>query len=113
MSFPNSSSAGLDGVSPQVLNNLTATELNFLRASTNLVNVILEGKVPFELWPYFFGAKLIALKKPDGGLRPIAAGNTFRRLSAKCAGYHVFESRQARYGSRQVVWWEAPSPYKT
>ena len=73
-----------------------------VRASTNLVNVILEGKVPFELRPYFFGAKLIALKKPDGGLRPIAIGNTFRRLSAKCAGYHDFESRQARYGNRQV-----------
>ena len=66
------------------------------------MNVILEGKVPFELGPYFFGAKLIALKKPDGGLRPIAVGNTFRRLPAKCAGYHVFESRQARYGNRQI-----------
>ena len=66
------------------------------------MNVIIEGKVPFELRPYFFGAKLIALKKPDGRLRPIAVGNTFRRLSAKCAEYHVFESRQTRYGSRQV-----------
>ena len=66
------------------------------------MNVILEGKVPFELRPYFFGAKLIALKKPDGGLRPIAEGNIFTRFSANCAGYHVFESRQARYGNRQV-----------
>ena len=41
-------------------------------------------------------------KKPDGGRRPIAVGNILRLLSAKCAGYHVFESRQARYGSRQV-----------
>ena len=68
MSFPNSSSADLDGLSPQVLKHLTAksngqTELNFLRASSNLVNVILEEKVPFELRPYFFGAKLSALKK--------------------------------------------------
>ena len=64
--------------------------------------MIFEGKVPFELRPYFFGPKLIAQKKPDGGLRPIAVGNTFRRLSAKCTGYHVFESRLARYESRQV-----------
>ena len=68
MSFPNGSSAGLDGISPQILKDLTGksngqTGLNFLRALTNLVNVILEGKVPFELRPYFFGAKLIALKK--------------------------------------------------
>ena len=107
MSFPYGSNAGLDGISPQVLKELTVksngqTGLNFLRALTNLVNVILEGKVPFELRPYFFGAKLIALKMPDGGLRPIAVGNTFRRLSAKCARYHVFESRQARYGNRQT-----------
>ena len=68
MSFPNGSSAGLDGISPQILKDLTAksnaqTGLNFLGALTNLVNVILEGKVPFKLRPYFFGAKLIALKK--------------------------------------------------
>ena len=91
---------------PQILKNLTAkwngqTGLKFLRALTNLVNVIREGKVPLELRPYFFGAKLIALKKPDEGLRPIAVGNTFRRLPAKCAGYHVFESRRARYGNQQ------------
>ena len=107
MYFPHGSSAGLDGILPQILKNLTAksngqTRLNFLRALTNLVYVILDGKVLFELRPYFFGAKLIALKKPTGGHRPIAVGKTFRWLSAKCAGYHVFESRQARYGNRQV-----------
>ena len=68
MSFPNGSSAELDGISPQILKNLTAksnwlTGLNFLIALTNLVNMIFDGKVPFELRPYFFGAKLIALKK--------------------------------------------------
>ena len=102
MSFPNDSSAGLDDISPQIVKELTAmsngqTGLDFFKAFTNLVNVILEKKVPFELRPYFFGAKLIAPKKPDGGLRPIAIGKTIRRLSAKCAGYHVVESRQARY----------------
>ena len=69
MSFPNDSSAGLDGISPQILKDLTATSngqtgLSFLRALTNLVNVILDGKVPLELRPYFFGVKLIALKSP-------------------------------------------------
>ena len=107
MCSPNGSSVGLDGISPQILKDLNAksngqTGFNFLRALTKLVNVILEGKVPFQLRSYFFGAELIALKKPDGGLRPIAVGNTFRRLSAKCTGYHISESRQARYGNRQV-----------
>ena len=52
MSFSNGSSAGLDGISPHILKDLTAksngqTGLNFLRALTlppNLVNVTLEGK---------------------------------------------------------------------
>ena len=107
MSFPNGSSAWLDAISPQNLKDLTAksngqTGLNFLKALTKLVNVILEGKVPFKPRPYFFVAKIIALKKPDVGLCPIAVGSTFRRLSANCVGYHFFESRQARHGSRQV-----------
>ena len=107
MSFPNGSSAELDGISPQILKDLTAksngqTGLNFLRALTNLVNVILEGKVTFELRPYFFGAKLTALKKARWRTSSYRCGNTFRRLSAKCAGYYVLESRQARYGNRQV-----------
>ena len=47
MSFPNGSSAGLDGILPQILKDLTAksnghTGLNFLKALTNLVNVVLE-----------------------------------------------------------------------
>ena len=93
--------------SPEILKDLITKSngqagLNFHTALKFLVNVILEGKVPFELRPYFFGAKLVALKKPDGRLRPIAVGNIFSQLFAKCAGYHVLESRQARYGNRQV-----------
>ena len=51
---------------PKCVNDLTAksneqTGFNYLRGAINLVNVILGGKVPFELWPYFFGAILFAL----------------------------------------------------
>ena len=104
MFFPNGSSAGWDGILPQSLKDSTTKSnvqfiLKFLRDLTNLVNVIIEGKVPFELRPSFFGSKLIALKKPDGGR---CVGNFFRRLSAKFAGYHVFESSQAKCGNRNV-----------
>ena len=107
MSFPNGSSAKLNGILPQILEDLTAKSngqngLYFLRALTNLLSVVFEGNVPSELWPYLFGATLIALKKPDGGHRLVAVGNSFRRMSAKCARYHVFKSRQARYGNLQV-----------
>ena len=95
MSFPNDSCASLDDISPQVLKDLTAmssgqTGLNSLRALPNLVNVILEGKVLFDIRSYCFCGKLMALKKSDIGRRPIALGNAFRRLSSKCAGFYVF-----------------------
>ena len=62
MSVLNVSSAGLDGLLPPLLTNWTAmsngqTVLNFFRAITNLVNVILEQNVLFSPQPYFFGAK--------------------------------------------------------
>jgi len=33
--------------------------------------------------PYLCAARLIPLKKKDGGVRPIAVGDTLRRLKAK------------------------------
>ena len=50
MPFPNVSSEDVDGISPQVLKDLTAksnghSELSFFTTLTNLVNVILERKV--------------------------------------------------------------------
>ncbi len=50
---------------------------------TQLCNIILAGKVCKEIAEYFYGATLCALTKKDGGIRPIAVGNTFRRLAAK------------------------------
>ena len=106
MAFSNGSGASLDGISPQVLKKLTAelngpTALNFLRALTNLVNAMLEGKV-FRISTVLLWCEINCAKKLDGRLRLIIVGKTFRRLTSKYAGYHVFESRQARYGSRQV-----------
>ena len=55
--------------------------LNFLKSLTKMINLIGDGKIPISLRPFFFGAKLIALIKIDGGLRPIVIGNTLRRIS--------------------------------
>ena len=51
---------------------------------SKLLNVFLSNKLPFQFRPIFFGASLIALRKKSGGIRPIAVGDTFRRLAAKC-----------------------------
>jgi hypothetical protein len=87
--FPKASSGGLDRLSPQHLKDMF---LNVVENSvkgenkdilTDFVNFILAGNTPYFIRPVFFGARLVALKKPDGGIRPIAIGNSLRRLCAK------------------------------
>ena len=57
----------------------------FLLALTRLTNLVLHGTIPSEVRPLIYGANLIALNKKDGGIRPIAVGEVFRRIAAKCA----------------------------
>ena len=56
-----------------------------LTALTALTNLALSGRLPEVVTPAFFGASLIALKKKDDGLRPIAVGSVYRRIAAKVA----------------------------
>ncbi|KAL1448357.1 hypothetical protein WDU94_014016 [Cyamophila willieti] len=86
--FPAGSSPGLDGLRPQHLKDIVSKSAGeagtrALTAITKLCNFLLSGSLPQELCPILYGASLCALKKKDGGLRPIAVGNTFRRLTAK------------------------------
>ena len=89
-SFNNGSSAGLDGLRPAHLKDLTSRSageagVRLITALTALANLVLRGDVPKSVCAAFFGAALIAFHKPDGGVRPIAVGNTYRRLSTKLA----------------------------
>ena len=59
---------------------------------------VASGNIPPSLRPYFSSANLFALGKKDGGLRPIAVGNTLRRLVSKCAGIIEKTNRKTRYG---------------
>ena len=45
-------------------------------------SLVLEGRTPDSIRPFFFGARLIALQKKGGGIRPIAVGCSLRRLVA-------------------------------
>ena len=89
-SFPNGSGGGLDGLKPQHLKDLIGDtsrehEKSLLRSLTLFINLVLEGGVPGEIRPIFLGASLCALRKKDDGVRPIAIGNTLRRLVSKVA----------------------------
>merc|ERR1712218_20450 len=68
-----------------VLKNTSASLANkTLGALTKLVNVMAAGKVPVQVRPFLCGARLVAGKKKDNSLRPIAIGNLLRRVVAKC-----------------------------
>lgn len=81
---------GPDGLRPQHLKDLIGPSATvggplLLSALTSLVNLMLRGATPVPIRTFFFGAKLVALRKKQGGVRPIAVGCTLRRLAAKCA----------------------------
>ena len=88
-SFPPGSSGGPDGLKPQILKDLTKDSLgedakNLLDALVLFFNeIIFKGKVPTEACAFFYEGNLIALSKKCGGIRPIAIGNTLRRLASK------------------------------
>ncbi len=54
-----------------------------LSAITIIVQLLASGKIPDTIRPYLYGAWLTALLKKSGGVRPVACGDTFRRLASK------------------------------
>ncbi|KAL0820722.1 hypothetical protein ABMA28_006551 [Loxostege sticticalis] len=112
-SFYNGSAAGLDGIRPSHLKELTSSSAGengprLMECLTKLCNFLFSGQLNKEVCPYLYGASLCALSKKDGGLRPIAVGSTLRRLSAKIACYSIKESmadylqpHQLGFGTRQ------------
>ena len=57
----------------------------------SFVSLLISGNVPHPITPFFFGARLLGLNKPDGGVRCIAMGCTLRQLATKCLGNSGFE----------------------
>ena len=49
-----------------------------------VVNLLCAGRAPSVVVPHLCGASLLACRKKDGGLRPIAVGEVLRRLISKC-----------------------------
>ena len=47
------------------------------------INSCLHGDVPQVIAPVFYGASLITLRKNDGGIRPIAIGETIRSVAGR------------------------------
>ncbi|XP_072937101.1 uncharacterized protein [Epargyreus clarus] len=88
MCFKNGSAGGLDGLTPQHLKDLVGGHVGdagqlLLNSITQLINIMLAGKVTSDVTHILYGANICALKKKDGGIRPIAVGCTLRRLASK------------------------------
>ena len=94
-SFSWASAGGPDGLRPSHLKQMTGREASdgtekLLDSLLNFTNLCLSGHVPSQIQPEFFGCRLLAFGKPDGGVRPIAIGNTLRRMIAKIACSSVY-----------------------
>ena len=103
--FPPGSAGGLDGLTPQHLKDLIRIDGEdgaLLEVLTDFINLVLRGSVPPEIRPIFFGGRILALSKKDGGIRPIAVGNVLRRIAAKAACQFATQSLAAHFGHLQV-----------
>lgn len=106
-SFYNGSAAGLDGLRPQHLKELTSASAGnngsrLLESLTKLCNFLLKGMLNLEVRPYLYGASLCALSKKDGGVRPIAVGSVIRRLTAKLCCYAARQDMSKYLQPKQV-----------
>jgi hypothetical protein len=79
---------GTDGTNFRVSHLLDArdahTPTSYLGALLRVINLLLSGKAADDIREFAAGARLTALVKGDTDIRPIAAGNIFRRIASKC-----------------------------
>lgn len=84
--FPRSSAAGPSGLRPSHLQACTRKPgrgEGLIAALARLSRLWLDGNLPREHAPTWCGANLIPLVKKDNGVRPVAVGDTIRRLVGK------------------------------
>ena len=84
--FSNVSAGGMSGLRPAHLRFLCSAVglVDVQTRMTDVVNRMLSGTLPPLTRQFVCGANLSALLKKDGGLRPIACGDVWRRLTARC-----------------------------
>jgi len=86
--FPRGSSPGGSGLRAQHLLDAVAGSTvpatrTCLAELTRWLNALLDGSINSQLAPWVVGAPLTAIRKPTSGVRPIAVGETFRRLASR------------------------------
>ena len=84
-SFHKGSSAGALQIRPEFLREAADADASggFIKNLIAALDVLQRGHAPPSIRPAFAGAALSALEKKGGGTRPIAAGESLRRVIAK------------------------------
>ena len=100
--FPSGSAGGCMGLRPQHLKEVTshtpvsAHAREALSQLIRVANLLVAGEAPPDMMAAMASAPLYALAKKDGGVRPIAVGETLRRLVSKCC-CHASKSSAAAF----------------
>lgn len=96
-SFHVKTAAGPSGIPPGILRRIIQdeSEEHLSNKLVRVLNLILNGTIPDIAAEGLRDARLIALTKKQGGYRPIAIGNTLRRLAARIATSQLKRSIQA------------------
>ena len=84
--FPRGSAPGPSGLRPSCLYDMLKRGPHVSTLTESLAQFVAlaaHGMFPADLAPPLASANLIPLRKPDGGVRPIAIGETLRRLVGK------------------------------
>ena len=102
--FPLETAPGPTGLRVQHLRDacVVGNSDSFLAQLAEVVSLLAQGRAPSFVAPVLAGAGLVALPKPQGGVRPIAVGEILRRLTGKCLMTQVREDAQAFFWPAQV-----------
>ena len=102
-SFPKGTAAGPSGLRVQHLLDVAAIPLHTPRC---LVNLLAGGRAPPSISKFLAGGNLVALNKTTeaskSDIRPIAVGETLRRLTAKCLCLTIREKARDLFQPLQV-----------
>ena len=73
----------------------------FITRFIALLQLLVDGKAPPAMAPFIASAPLIPLLKKNGDIRPIAIGETMRRIISKCALRSVITAATELLGPMQ------------
>lgn len=85
---PGGTGLGVDHLKT-LANNSSVGPSDLCRRLAKLATIVASGKVCAEVGEWFAAAPLIPLKKPDNSVRPIAIGETLRRLVGRLLMYRA------------------------